>query len=65
MKELRITVPDGEWRVAYAFDPERRAILLTGASKSGGSQRNFYKGLVRTADRRYADHLLKLERKRG
>jgi hypothetical protein len=27
MKELRITVLDGEWRVAYAFDPKRIAIL--------------------------------------
>lgn len=28
MKELRCTVSDGEWRVAFAFDPDRKAILL-------------------------------------
>jgi hypothetical protein len=28
MKELRFTLPDGEWRVAFAFDPRRAAILL-------------------------------------
>jgi hypothetical protein len=57
MKELRITLPDGEWRVAYAFDPARQAILLTGGSKSGGSSSRFYKRLIRMADGRYRDHL--------
>ena len=28
MKELRFKAADGVWRVAFAFDPERRAILL-------------------------------------
>lgn len=27
MKELRFEGTDGEWRAAFAFDPERRAIL--------------------------------------
>lgn len=61
MKELRITLPDGEWRVAYAFDPKRQAILLTGGSKSGVSEKKFYDKLIRVADRRYADHLSKLK----
>jgi hypothetical protein len=61
MKELRITVPDGEWRVAFAFDPKRKAILLNGGSKSGVNQRLFYKKLIQVADRRYADHLSKLK----
>jgi hypothetical protein len=63
MKELRITLPDGEWRVAFAFDPRRKAILLTGGSKSGKSPTRFYAELIRVADRRYADHLLKLKAK--
>jgi hypothetical protein len=63
MKELRITLPDGEWRVAFAFDPKRQAILLTGGSKSGVNQRKFYERLIRVADRRYANHLLKLAKK--
>jgi hypothetical protein len=28
MKELRFKADDGVWRVAFAFDPERNAILL-------------------------------------
>ena len=35
MKELRITLPDGEWRVAFAFDPKRKAILLTVVASPG------------------------------
>jgi hypothetical protein len=32
MKELRFTLPDGEWRIAFAFDRERNAILLVGGA---------------------------------
>ncbi len=60
MKELRITLSDGEWRVA--FDPRRKAILLTGGSKSEVKQSRFYERLIRIADERYADHLAKLKR---
>ena len=38
MKELRLSAADGEWRVAFAFDPERRAVLLVAGEKSGGSR---------------------------
>jgi hypothetical protein len=57
MKELRFTLPDGEWRVAFVFDPERCAILLVGGSKSGVSEKRFYKDLIRVADARFAAHL--------
>jgi hypothetical protein len=57
MKELRLSLLEGEWRVAFAFDPGRRAILLVGGSKSGVSQSRFYKRLLRIADQRFADHL--------
>jgi hypothetical protein len=43
MKELRFNAVDGVWRVAFAFDPERRAILLVAGDKSGMSQARFYK----------------------
>ena len=65
MKELRFTLADGEWRIAFAFDPERRAILLVGGSKSGVSQRQFYKNLIRTADARFTAHLKKRLSKDG
>lgn len=57
MKELRFTLPDGEWRIAFAFDPERRAILLVGGSKSGVNERKFYRDLIRVADARFTAHL--------
>lgn len=45
MKELRFKVDDGVWRVAFAFDPKRKAILLVAGDKSGGSEKTFYKRL--------------------
>jgi hypothetical protein len=57
MKELRSTLPDGEWRIAFAFDPLRQAILLVGGSKSGVSERQFYRDLIRVADARFDAHL--------
>ena len=47
MKELRFDAADGVWRVAFAFDPKPRAILLVAGDKSGGSERRFHKALVR------------------
>jgi len=57
MKELRFEAENGEWRVAFAFDPKRRAILLVAGDKSGVSQKKFYKRLIATADSRYKQHL--------
>lgn len=57
MKELRFDAADGVWRIAFAFDPHRRAVLLVGGDKSGGSQKRFYKRLIATADRRFDAHL--------
>jgi hypothetical protein len=55
MKELRFDAASGVWRVAFAFDPGRRAILLVGGDKSGVDQVRFYRSLIRTADRRFAE----------
>ncbi len=57
MKELRFKADDGVWRVAYAFDPVRQAILLIAGDKAGVSQRRFYKRLIATADKRFDRHL--------
>ena len=65
MKELRFTLPDGEWRVAFAFDPRRSAILLVGGSKSGVPEKRFYRELVRVADKRFDDHLKELKPQKG
>jgi hypothetical protein len=65
MKELRFTLPDGEWRVAFAFDPCRSAILLVGGNKSGTPEKRFYRELIRIADKRFDEHLKKLKQKKG
>jgi hypothetical protein len=64
MKELRFSAADGEWRVAFAFDPRRRAILLVAGDKSGGSEKRFYRELIRKADERFGAHLARLKRER-
>jgi hypothetical protein len=57
MKELRFSWNGQVWRVAFAFDPRRQAILLVGGDKGGADQRRFYKRLLMVADARYDDHL--------
>ena len=61
MKELRFSAADGEWRVAFAFDPKRKAILLVGGDKSGVSEKRFYRELIRKADERFEAHLIWLK----
>jgi hypothetical protein len=60
MKELRFDADNGVWRVAYAFDPAREAILLVAGDKSGVSQKRFYKSLLAKADTRFDYHLASL-----
>lgn len=62
MKELRFDARGGKWRVAFAFDPERKAILLVAGNKMGVNQDRFYKSLIATADERYDQHLEELKR---
>ena len=64
MKELRFRADDGVWRVAFAFDPERSAILLVAGDKSGVSERRFYRQLIRKADDRFDAHLDRLRDER-
>jgi hypothetical protein len=44
MKELRFRADGGVWRVAFAFDPKRNAILLVAGDKSGVSEKSFTSG---------------------
>jgi len=64
MKELRFSAADGQWRVAFAFDPRRKAVLLVAGDKSGGSQKRFYRDLIRKADQRFDSHLSRLKKER-
>lgn len=63
MKELRFDAADGVWRVAFAFDPKRKAILLVAGDKSGVSEKKFYKRLIVKADDRFDAHLARLRQK--
>lgn len=60
MKELRFGRMGEVWRVAFAFDPARQAVLLVGGDKGGVDQRRFYKRLIALADARFDAHLATL-----
>lgn len=57
MKELRFEAGGGVWRVAFAFDPKRHAVVLVAGDKSGVAQARFYKALIAKADRRFGEYL--------
>ena len=61
MKELRFDVSNGVWRVAFAFDPKRKAILLIAGNKKGLDKKRFYRDLIEKADQRFASHLKQLK----
>lgn len=60
MKELRIQHAGDPYRVLYAFDPRRAAILLLGGAKVGDPR--WYEQMVPLADRLYDEHLTTLKR---
>ncbi|HUN68894.1 MAG TPA: type II toxin-antitoxin system RelE/ParE family toxin [Burkholderiales bacterium] len=62
MRELRIQHRGRPYRVLYAFDPRRAAILLIGGDKTGDDR--WYETYVPRADRLYDEHLAEL-RKEG
>jgi hypothetical protein len=55
MRELRIQHKGEPYRVLYAFDPRRTAILLIGGNKGGNDR--WYEEFVPRADKLYEDHL--------
>lgn len=61
MKELRFKAANGVWRVAFAYDPKRQAILLVAGNKAGVGEKRFYKELIRKADERFSDYLRTLK----
>ncbi len=63
MKELRFDADDGVWRVAFAFDPKRKAILLVAGDKSGGSEKRFYQQLIAKANKRFDGHLALMKKR--
>jgi hypothetical protein len=57
LRELRIQHKGRPYRVLYAFDPRRTAILLIGGAKKGD---RWYEANVRLAEKLYASHLKQL-----
>jgi hypothetical protein len=62
MKERRFDAAGGVWRFAFAFDPKRKAIVLCGGDKSGGSEKKFYRDPIRKADARFTAHIARLRK---
>lgn len=60
MRELRIQHKGRPFRVLYAFDPHRSAVLLIGGDKTGNNC--WYKTNVPIADRLYDEYLEELDR---
>lgn len=60
MRELRVQHHGRPYRVFYAFDPRRAAILLIGGDKTGNDR--FYEQMIPVADRLYDIHLLEIEK---
>jgi hypothetical protein len=59
LKELRVACPPGRRiRMLFAFDPERRAIVLVAGDKKG-EWNKWYPRQIRLAEQRYLQHLSK------
>ena len=62
MRELRIQHAGDPYRILYAFDPRRAAVLLIGGNKAGKDR--WYEEFVPVADRLYERHLAELRKGR-
>lgn len=60
IRELRAQHQGRPYRVFYAFDPRRAAILLIAGDKTGDDR--FYERMTPIADRLYGEHLEQLKR---
>lgn len=62
MRELRVQHRGKPYRILYAFDPRRVAILLIGGNKTG--KKRWYKKHVPMADKLYEEHLKILKKEK-
>lgn len=53
LKELRFSAEGGVWRVAFAFDRRRIAVLLVAGDKRGVTESRFYTALISKAEARW------------
>ncbi len=59
LKELRTRFAGHSYRSLFAFDPERKAVLLIGGDKKGRNQQKFYQQLIAQADAIFSEYLKK------
>ncbi|MCH4563658.1 type II toxin-antitoxin system RelE/ParE family toxin [Halomonas sp. EGI 63088] len=58
LKELRIQHGGKPFRILFAFDPARQAVMLCGGDKTG--DKRFYQTMIPIAEREFIDHLASL-----
>ena len=59
LKELRVQHKGKPYRVFFAFDPLRQAVMLCGGDKTGNRQ--FYETMIPIAEREFLNYLQELE----
>lgn len=59
MKELRVQYKGDAWRVLFAFDTRRNAVLLVGGNQAGNQR--WYVESIPVADQRFRRHLESLK----
>lgn len=57
MKELRVQIGGHPFRAFFAFDPERKAIILCAGDKKGEDEKLFYRRMIKIADAEFASHM--------
>jgi hypothetical protein len=60
LKELRVQYRGDPYRVLYAFDPKRQALLLVGGNKA--SDKKWYERMMKAAETIFEAHLEKLRK---
>lgn len=63
LKELRVQHRGEPYRILYAFDPERKALLLIGGNKAG--DKRWYKRMIPLAEAIFERHLQSLEKEKS
>ena len=63
LKELRVQYQGEPYRILYAFDPQRQALLLVGGNKAG--DKRWYDRMIPIAEALFARHLEELEKEKN
>ena len=59
LKELRVQHKGKPYRVFFAFDPLRQAVMLCGGDKTG--DKRFYETMIPIAEREFLNYLQEME----